>query len=61
MLCKECNVDLRIVKTKLTLENDDTAEEKTRAFREYVAVCRNPRCSLKGIEQISSRKEVPIG
>lgn len=44
-VCKECGTELYIMdRGKLQFENDDTAEQETRAFYNFQYGCRNPNC-----------------
>lgn len=44
-VCKECGTELYIMdRSKLLFENDDTAEQQTRAYYIFQYGCRNPHC-----------------
>lgn len=56
MHCKECGTELFIAdRSALLFENDDTAEQPTRAYYIFKYGCRNPNCknhAKKGEEPI---------
>ena len=65
MQCKECGTELYIMdRGNLQFENDDTAEEQTKAFYIYKYGCRNPGCknhSTKEKQIVLAEKKVYIG
>ena len=61
MKCPVCQLELRIVKVRNVLENDDTPDEPTRLFVEQDLSCLNKQCkNYKTIVQ-TIRDEEPIG
>jgi hypothetical protein len=45
MLCENCKTELRIKRTQLVFEHDDTPDEATEAFIEQTLECVNPQCA----------------
>jgi hypothetical protein len=45
MKCPLCRVELRILKSRIVLENDDTPDEDTKVFREQDLTCTNKQCT----------------
>lgn len=45
MECPLCKVELRILKTRIVLENDNTPDEETKVFSEMEMTCKNKSCA----------------
>lgn len=45
MKCPLCNIEMRIVKSAVRFENDDTPDFQTKAYRVLTLKCRNPQCT----------------
>ena len=55
-VCKECGTELYIMdRGNLQFENDDTAEQQTKAYYIFQYGCRNPHC-----KNHSKKGEAPI-
>lgn len=61
MKCPKCNLEMRIVKTRNILENDNTPDAETKLFVEQDLSCLNKNCS--NFEKIvkTVKNEIPIG
>lgn len=61
MKCPLCDVELRITKSRMLVENDDTPNEDTKLYIEQVLTCLNNNCSNyeKTVETV--KNEIPIG
>lgn len=63
-VCKECGTELYIMdRSNLLFENDDTAEQQTRAYYVFQYGCRNPNCknhSTKEKQIVLGEKKVYI-
>lgn len=61
MKCPKCNLEMRIVKTRNILENDNTPDAETKLFVEQDLSCVNKNCS--NFQQIvkTVKNEIPIG
>lgn len=61
MKCPLCNVEMRIIRTRNILENDNTPDAETQLFVEQDLTCLNKNCA--NFEKIvqTVRSEIPIG
>jgi len=61
MKCPLCNLEMRIIRTRNILENDNTPDAETKLFVEQDLSCMNENCNnhKKIVETV--RHEVPIG
>ena len=61
MQCPLCKTELRILKSRHVLENDDTPEQNTKLFIEMDMGCMNKECSNYKTVLETARNELPIG
>ena len=61
MKCPLCNVEMRITKSHMVVENDDTPETPTKLFVEQDLTCLNKNCSNYEQTVQTVRNELPIG
>lgn len=61
MKCPQCQVELRISRSRNVVENDTTPEEDTKLYVEQDLICLNKNC--KNYQRVvhTSRTEIPIG
>lgn len=60
MKCPLCNVELRITKSRVILEDDDRPDKPTKVYREQDLSCMNKACTnyKKVVETV--RNEIPV-
>ena len=51
MDCPQCGAEMRIVRSGVVPENDDTAELPTKIYRVQQLKCMNPGCSNESITE----------
>ena len=61
MKCQQCQLELRIVKSRNVLENDDTPDEPTKLFVEQDLSCLNKNCPNYNQVVQTVRSELEIG
>ena len=61
MKCPLCQLELRIVKSRNVLENDDTPDEPTKLFVEQDLSCLNKQCQNYNTIVQTVRNEIEIG
>lgn len=61
MKCPLCQVEMRITKSRMVVENDDTPDEETKLFIEQNLSCLNKGCSNYETVIETIRHELPIG
>lgn len=54
MLCPNCAAEMRIIKSQLVFENDDTPDKPTVALVELTLCCRNPQCTNRSQTTVRS-------
>ena len=61
MKCPLCNVEMRIMRSRNVVENDDTPEAETKLYVEQELSCLNTNCANyeKTVETV--RNEIPLG
>ena len=61
MKCPLCNVEMRIMRSRNVVENDDTPEAETKLYVEQELSCLNKNCANyeKTVETV--RNEIPLG
>lgn len=61
MKCPLCNVEMRIMRSRNVVENDDTPDSETKLYVEQELSCLNKNCANyeKTVETV--RNEIPLG
>ena len=60
MKCPDCQLELRITKSRNVIENDDTPDETTRLYVEQELSCLNKNCSnyKKVLHTVRNEQEI---
>ena len=61
MKCPLCNIEMRIIKSRMVVENDDTPDEDTKLFVEQDLTCLNKNCANYNTVVETSRNSLPLG
>lgn len=61
MKCPLCKVEMKIIKSRNVITNDDTPDEETKLYREMDYSCPNKSCENNGKVVETTRTEIPIG
>ena len=61
MKCPLCDVEMRIVRTRNILENDNTPDAETKLFVEQEMKCMNKNCSNFDKVIATAKNEIKIG
>ena len=61
MKCPLCDAELRIVKVRNVLENDNKPDVETKLFIEQDLACKNEKCQTYDKVVQTVRNEQPIG
>ena len=61
MKCPLCQVEMRIFKSRMVVENDDTPEEETKLFVDQELTCMNWDCANYQTTVETARTEIPLG
>ena len=61
MKCPECQLELRITRSRNVVENDDTPNEETKLFIVQELSCTNKNCTNYNKVVETVKNELPIG
>ena len=61
MKCPLCNLEMRIVRTRNILENDNTPDAETKLFVEQELKCMNKNCANYDKVIETTKNEIKIG
>ena len=61
MKCPLCKVEMKIIKSRNVITNDDTPDEETKLYREMDYRCPNKNCENNTKVVQTVRQEIPIG
>lgn len=56
--CPICNLELRIIKNRTVLENDNTPDAPTEVYAEMDMACHNKNCA--NFDKVLETKRIPI-
>ena len=60
MKCPLCNVEMRILRSRMVVENDDTPDVPTKLFAEQEHGCLNKGCANYETTVETIRNEIPL-